>query len=402
MRIRKSFFSILVILFPLISEGQKMKVLDTIPRPDPYMALAESIAIDGNDNIWVAGQVGNQWVVRKGEQKGLKWSTVDTLDHGGASSILVSSKNEVYVVGSANRDDGLRSWIVRKTSDQGKTWKTVDKFVYKEQSNAFANKIFETPDHHIIVCGVSSDRWIVRRSANGGGSWAVIDDFQLAPGNMAMPQSGAASADGVLIIVGTVWRPEVKGGEMDIGWLTRASHDGGKTWINSDNLYSDGKEVGRTKANDVVVTKAGTWLVGGSTYYDATLKESPTGTVHRWIIRASQDKGKTWKIVDTYKPETEKQDYPKNSEVTYSDFHALALGPRAEIYAFGFVQPNGWKVRKSVDEGKTWNTVLPISDNREYTNRRGGLTVHSVTGDLYLGYPGNGTEWTVKEWHPNS
>lgn len=411
----------LILLRPLVVKGEAMKTLDVISNSGSGLGLVNAIAIGPDQSIWVAGQLENKWTVRRGEQQGTKWSTVDTMDRGAANSILITPENEIYVAGWADRSSSHSPWLVRKSSDQGKTWHTTDNFDFHGGHDASENKVFPTPDNsdfnsgqganaykvfqtadkHIIVCGSSVDHWLVRKSTNGGGSWTLIDNFQLAPGKMAIPVSGIASAGGDLIIVGVAWRAKLRGGEKDVGWLTRVSHDSGKTWANSDVVFSDAKEGGRANASDVIITRDGTWLVGGSTYYDASKKESAIKLVHRWMIRASHDKGKTWKTVDIFKPETENPGYPKDPKLSYSDFHSFALGPKGEIYAFGFLGggTSGWKLRKSGDDGKTWSTVLPISNNDEYTNDRGGIAVSRADGTLYMGIPGgSGDTWTVKKW----
>ncbi len=144
----------------------------------------------------------SEWVVRRSQNGGASWSTVDTFSINSQTAIAqgvgIDGRGNIYVVGYAANPYNV--WIVRKSSDGGSTWATVDSFQpsgFSEsaQANGFACDVYG----NLFVAGSSSEstghKWIVRESQYNSvsgtwGPWQTVDSYQFT--------SAYAEADAVI------------------------------------------------------------------------------------------------------------------------------------------------------------------------------------------------------------
>jgi hypothetical protein len=147
------------------------------------------------------------------------WSTVDGPIAGGAASgVATDSQGRIYVVGSLfvqtgtvkNKGQvtatGYNAWAIRRSDDGGVTWSTVDTFNYSGTQGAMAHGIGKDSSGNVVVTGGATDaqgkrHWIVR-APDSEGVWRTIDDF-LLPGGMSAAAGGATTdSAGNLLVVG--------------------------------------------------------------------------------------------------------------------------------------------------------------------------------------------------------
>ncbi len=118
------------------------------------------IAVDGTGNqLFTTGfyyvASGSVWFVRRSQDAGLTWATVDAFTLGGsgayaqARAVTMDAAGNVYVVGRATPGGIDHTWIVRRSLDGGSTWSTVDSIT----GRAEASGVFVHPTAGIFVAG---------------------------------------------------------------------------------------------------------------------------------------------------------------------------------------------------------------------------------------------------------
>ncbi len=175
-------------------------------------SVPKSIFIDDEDRIWVAGYAVNSgvvshWLVEMSEDGGATWNLMNDFLHLGsfdsqASGVTVSGEGDIYVVGTASNGGGS-TWLVRKSDDDGVTWSTVDD--YQVAGLGAPNSIDTAPDGTIFVAGASSSpAWQVRASRDDGTTWSVVDGVAAIAGGTDAT-AGAIRVDGLgdVFVMGT-------------------------------------------------------------------------------------------------------------------------------------------------------------------------------------------------------
>ena len=222
---------------------------DYVSAPDAWSTQPNAIAADAAGNVYVVGYyLGDSaagWIVRKGIG-GSNFATVDTLPSGsGATSIFVHPTAGIFVAGEAYifvNGHGVNAWIVRRSQNGGATWSTMDTFYgsvstgrattyYNGQPQAIgadaAGNIYAAGRLWIPNKSMASWEWVVRKSSNGGNSWSTVDTFQLSTSYNVAASAFVADSNGNLFVAG--W----SGGG---NWIVRENPGGTGTWQTVDNL----------------------------------------------------------------------------------------------------------------------------------------------------------------------
>jgi hypothetical protein len=246
-------------------------------------------AITGTDTLHPS------WIIRKGVDYGTSWSTVDTFNPGAGASargVLCHPTAGIFVAGYGTATSGTgkktttqQYWCVRRSQDDGATWTTVDAYL-----DGIANGIGADAAgniHAVGQNGYSNPHWIVRKSANGGTSWTTVDDFQPCVTTTtstrpyktqtqcysACARGFAADSNGNLFVVGYArsrgtYNP----------WVVRQQTAGTAIWQTVDTFaYAADRAA---SACSVVADNSGHVFVGGGGY-DAA---GTTGNWH-WLVR---------------------------------------------------------------------------------------------------------------------
>lgn len=167
-----------------------------------YFSLPSAVTCVGT-NVFVAGNSGDRWQVRKYSGSGATWDLVDNFRYdpnyvSEARSITADSSGNLYVVGRGARPVGSAHpvkaiadyWIVRKGTGVGAgSFQTVDRFELEANKSAFAHGVSVDPMGNVHVTGsgnvtvgsATGGHWITRRLSAASGTWSTTDHYFLAP-----------------------------------------------------------------------------------------------------------------------------------------------------------------------------------------------------------------------------
>lgn len=283
-------------------EGKTWETVDDFQLGTTETSRAIAVAVDLSGVVYVAGDASASsqihWVVRKSEDGGTTWETVDQfqLSSGLASlphGVTTDAAGNVYAIGGAQDSGGVSTWIARKSSNGGTTWTNVDAFQLGSGQSAAADSISIDEAGHIYVAGAASDgtlqHWFVRRSSDSGSSWETVDDFQHG-GRTSSAESVSAKGDGELVVFGEV--RQTAGAQES--WMLRYSDDHGDSWSQVD-LYQYASDQG-SEAIAVLFEPSGVMTAVGE-----GVPESVDGT--RWLARTASSVTGNWSVSDDYQDE---------------------------------------------------------------------------------------------------
>jgi len=256
-------------------------------------SFAARVRAGTNGNILSAGRGifsddVEHWIVREGTVGGTIWATLDDYTYpsgtsSGANDILVTSDGNLIAVGYGT-SGGVARWIVRKSEDNGDSWTTVDDFVLQAGGNSRALSITRNSAGDLFVTGFGisgTTHWVTRKSTDGGDNWSTIDDFQFSSGGASQGNAIVADTAGNIYAVGS---------GIDTGktyWLVRKLINDGASWTTVDQFLLDSGTT--ASAADVIVDPSGRIFATGS---------SDDGTITRGITRRTTNAGVTWDTVD--------------------------------------------------------------------------------------------------------
>jgi hypothetical protein len=281
-----------------LDDGMNWTTVDVITGAFPEEANAVATDSAGNVYVagrvtTAADTLHPSWIVRKSADHGTSWSTVDTFNPGAGASawgVLCHPTAGIFVAGygTATRGTGRRIttqgyWYVRRSQDGGATWTTVDAY-----AGGSASGIGADASGNIHVVGNNSGHWIVRKSANGGASWATEDDFVLCVTttssskpyktqtlcSVTYAHGFGSDSNGNLFVVGY----GRSSSSNDEPWVVRRQTAGTATWQTVDTFDYPGGHV--ATALSVVGDNSGHVFVGGWGY-DTT---DAYGAYH-WLVR---------------------------------------------------------------------------------------------------------------------
>ena len=303
------------------------------------------MAVDANGNVYAAGQallnhtLTSRWLVRRGSDNGLTWSTVDDFSLGGthnqAHAIATDSAGNIYVAGLASTSTGYGTyeWVVRKGVN-GTSWSTVDDFGPNTSSQAFG--VIVHPTAGVFVAGSSLvtvgrnsfQAWTVRRSLDGGATWTTVDTFQL--GCVSIARGLGIDARGNLYAVGVA--NETIKGKTRTHWIVRKSTNGaGGTWTTVDDFQVAAD--GETIAVGLATNSAGDLFVAGM---GSTTATGPS----QWFVRRNPGGVGAWSTVDNFQ-------YVPGSD---TEPQAIAADTTGHVFVGGYGNdPSGtshWLIRR--------------------------------------------------------
>lgn len=331
------------------------------------------------------------WLVRKSTDSGMTWSLVDDYQLlPGKSSLVrkirINSSGDIFVIGSAN-DNSSSHGIVRRSHDGGFTWITIDDFQLSSGKNASSDDLAFDSVGNIYIAGYGYDssnygHWIIRKSTDGGTSWIVVDDFSYTATFSSSPDSIHIDNSGNIFVAGNG-----RDGSNISHWLVRKSSDNGASWITiDDNALVAGKEA---NALDIVADALGlVYTIGYAS--DASDKLN-------WIVRKSADSGTTWTTIDSFQLMALKDSLAE----------AVAVNSSGHIFVTGYGSDSSWYhviTRRSTDGGSTWTTIDNYTYAASGNNYSYAITLNNL-GDVFTAGWGNGPGaaygWTVRKSSDN-
>ena len=257
-----------------------------------------AVSSDGN-TIFLVGCAKtttgtSNWIVRRSNDGGQTWATADQFTLGGsgntrANAITSDTAGNLYVVGQADAGSNHLSWIVRRSQDGGTTWSTVDT-ISGGAAASYANSVFVSPTGNIFVAGLipggkkgTIGQWTVRRSQDGGNTWSTVDSYQLNTAYDADATSLGTDAAGNLYAVG--WADTRGSASLGVDhWTVRKSSNGGTTWTTVDDFPA---QSGQSRPAGFAKDSLGNLYVVGQ-------------NSHNWVVRSNPLGQGAWSTADTF------------------------------------------------------------------------------------------------------
>jgi hypothetical protein len=333
------------------------------PLDDHQAGFAQmsDMAVSSTGALFTAGlegtltnhQLNDHWLVRRSVDGGTTWSTVDQFSLGGAqagaSGIASDAAGNLYAVGFAcPAGTTAGNWVVRRSQDGGTTWSTVDSFA----ADGGANGVFVHPTAGIFVAGTTRtggkkgdiNRWVIRRSTNGGTTWTNVDAYQLDQKYESAAHSLGIDAAGNLYAIGS--GGSAAGFGITSGhWVVRKSANGGASWATVDNFQLQGSD---TTAADFANDSSGNLYVVGT----ARLNYS-----NHWLVRRNPGGTGAWSTVDDFQPTTGQNQGAGASAVVADSFGNIFVAG-GDTAADG---TGHWVVRRLSNAGTSTFSAAPIS-----------------------------------------
>lgn len=248
-------------------------------------------------NWWPSSGV-TQWLVRRGQNSGLNWATVDNFTLGGPTALCqglaTDGSGNVYVVGKADTaaDRAVNNWVTRKgvpNGDGTMTWTTVDLV-----SNGSANAVICHPTAGIFVVGQASvilgrvtvGQWVVRKSIDGGAHWSAVDTYQLDSSLGSSAAGIGIDAAGNVLVVGSGFKTASKTSYSH--WIVRKSTNGGAAWFTIDDYQPSS------------TTSAGALGCAADSQGNLVVIGTFPSTVSHWVVRKSLGGSGPWTTVDNF------------------------------------------------------------------------------------------------------
>ena len=246
-------------------------------------------------------------------------------DSNQVRSSAVLDNGSIFTASVVSDSTNWKRWSINRSNDEGLTWEQVDYYSFAEHGESHPMSMVNK-GNDLYVCGhawdsysdFGNEQWIVRKSSDNGATWTTVDQYEEHEGEDHVCRGMAVSAFGTLYAVGS--------NDTD-GGVIRESVDDGATWT------TIGKIAGAHFLVTVEVSPAGVvWTVD---YYGRLHKGTHTLGVWNWI-----DAGPVMGTLGV---------------VSYDLFGDLEIVSENEAYFSG--NSVNWRIRKTIDGGSNWNQV---------------------------------------------
>jgi len=277
---------------------------------------------------------------------------------------ITEDKNGNLFVGGIRYESGTFStavgnMIVFKSTDRGKTWSEDDYYRVASGNNLQYHHVRAVTDieGRPLMAGAyknadGSIHWLVRRGAVGGGQWETVDDYKFTTDDSALQyvstyasaaRDVAVTSTGKIFVVGT---GNTGGGHSQ--WVVRKSDTGDLgSWTVADHYVRGGSTgSGDAVAWGVAVDSKNSVYVVGESARDNDQAHA--------IVRKSTDGGDTWTTVSNYNYNTTASTDEKQQSIFVDADDNIYYGTMVAIGASDYKH---WVIRRSMDGGKTWQTV---------------------------------------------
>lgn len=214
----------------------------------------------------------------------------------------------------------------------------------------------------------------VRKSSDGGALWSVVDEGGVDARGLATDPQGNVFVSGTLT--------DRQGKQF---WVIRKGGNLGQNW---SVCYKSGKPL--AQGMGIVFVEPVPGGHAGGLFAAGTLTAIRTT---QWSVLRSRDSGATWQWVDAWGPS-------KGNGGAYA--RAITADGAGNIYVAGYdvMGVPAWYVRRSLDGGVTWQTILSEYTDGDY-NRADDIAA-DPWGNVHvagLTKPAGGSaQWTIRRW----
>jgi hypothetical protein len=215
------------------------------------------------------------WIVRRkaSESVSAPWETVDDyFPQAEAKSIALAANGDVYVSGLSGD-----SALVRKSSDNGKTWSIVSQV--SDSGQPIKTVRVQIVGGRIFLTTAPDDySFNLRTSTDGGVTWSAPSPLQRFDGSFHPPTW--VDPSGIVYAAGSPVSDT--GGQFNL----LSSADFGATWT--------------TQTSDAGHESVVVSLVGDPASGSLYLASWESDGVGHWIVRRSDNQGRSWTIIDDF------------------------------------------------------------------------------------------------------
>ena len=282
-----------------------------------------------------------------------------------SSNVLYAAcSTETYEISPTESSNTLNG-LIYKSTDMGSSWNLVDTVLSEtpysySPNHTYAKDVIALPGNIVLVSAIDfralneNGLWI-RRSTDAGTTWTTVSSDATTLTAFNSPRLITKNGTDIFHIA-----QGNKTVNLQSNWtsIIQKSADTGATWtLLADGLTGASGFPQNFNAEDLGVDSSGNIFVVGWDYKlftDSTFTGTEYNRYRKWRIIKSTDGGVTWTTIDTLGVTKSYGAY--DIEITPSDVIVVAGAKKTEVEgALHNLKP---LVRRSVDAGLTWTTVL--------------------------------------------
>lgn len=231
-----------------------------------------------------------------------------------------------------------KSSSLKNTSTTSSSWISSFSTTSTSVTNSATNRgsIYSGKDasDNIYLSGATSDGWLVMKSSDQGLTWS--QDSLVSAGTAYGNQIVGDSLGNVFNV-----------GQLGSNGVIRKRNSTTHTW---STVYSGQINPGYSTSFVGVGVDASDhiYVVGSAFLHLPSVDVWPDTGLDQWVVLKSTDHGSTWNLIDNYHPSDHAYAYPQG----------LLVADSGSIYSYGYTSELTGFIRKSEDDGATWNTVF--------------------------------------------
>ncbi len=359
--------------------GKTWIEVDRFNYNDTYNSNPNGVYLDDSGSIWVFGSAAASGtigvsILRKGTNNGTTWTTDFTYTDANfgfsLNSIVKTTSNFLLLAGTGNDSNNKQfTYIYKKDLNINSSWSLIRK--NWGIGNSSSPRLFIDELNNIYCISNeysnSNSRYVIEKSTDQGLVWTKIFDELYSDNTKIRPQNIFSYNGKLLATAGHLFRESTS-----ISYIQ--SLDGGATWFELSQFAPLSKVGGIFYVRDMIELKDESFLsVGWSSQALPSL-----GSDSNWNVQITKDNGTSWTDSDV-SPFTWVQPTRAESAFKSSKGDLFVVGQSESVTFKGvYSHKQQWAVRKSSDEGKTWENVdiYAPEDSFDFGN-----TAFSITED---------------------
>jgi hypothetical protein len=282
------------------------------------------------------------------------WNYTFGDENGNLAKSIIQTKDGGFAIAAWTGANTTNAWLIKLDKNGHKIWDKT--FGGKNWDNA--DSIIQTKDGNLMVAGATSskgagrhDAWIIKLDKNGHKIW----DKTFGGNDWDEADSIIQTKNGNFMVAGTT---SSKGAGRYDAWIIKLDKNGNKIW---DKTFGGSN---RDKANSIIQTKDGGYIVAGYTYSKGNGKDDA------WIIKLNKNGHKIWDKTFGSK------NWDEADSIIQTKDGAFAIAGKTNGYA--------WIIKLDKNGHKIWDKTFGSSNyGKAYSiiqTKDGGFIVPTSTG----------------------